>query len=94
MVRLSISNAGPAIPPELRERVFEPYYRVPGSGSEGSGLGLAIVKEVAAQHGASVGLEALDESGGTTVKVAFPALEPVAKKAMPHLSGREEMQPY
>ena len=31
----------------LRERVFEPYYRVPGSGSEGSGLGLAIVKEIA-----------------------------------------------
>jgi two-component system sensor histidine kinase QseC len=93
MARLSISNAGPAIPPELRERVFEPYYRLPGSSSEGSGLGLAIVKEVAAQHGACVSLESLDESGGTTVKVAFPALEAAAKKAMPHPSGREEVQP-
>lgn len=93
MVRLSISNAGPAIPPELRERVFEPYYRVPGSGSEGSGLGLAIVKEVAAQHGASVRLEALDESGGTTVKVAFPALEPAPEKLMPHSLVRGAVQP-
>jgi two-component system sensor histidine kinase QseC len=92
LVRLSISNGGPAIPPELRERVFEPYYRVPGSSSEGSGLGLAIVKEVAAQHGACVSLEALDESGGTTVKVAFPALEPASNKALPHRSGREEVQ--
>jgi two-component system sensor histidine kinase QseC len=83
-VRLSISNAGAPIPPELRERVFEPYYRVPGSASEGSGLGLAIVKEVAAQHGASVRLEPLHESGGTTVKVAFPAVEPVTENAVQH----------
>ncbi len=83
-VRLSISNRGPAIPSELRERVFEPYFRVPGSASKGSGLGLAIVKEVATQHGASVCLEPLDESGGTVVTVAFPSVERASKKVVPH----------
>jgi two-component system sensor histidine kinase QseC len=81
-VRLSISNEGAEIPPELRERVFEPYYRVPGSASEGSGLGLAIVKEVAMQHGASVCLEARRECGGTTARVAFQALEPATKETV------------
>ncbi|MCC6533065.1 MAG: sensor histidine kinase N-terminal domain-containing protein [Burkholderiales bacterium] len=72
-VVLSVSNAGPAIPEQLRERVFEPYYRLPGSGSEGSGLGLAIVKEIALQHGASVTLDSISASEGTTVTVRFPA---------------------
>jgi signal transduction histidine kinase len=83
-VRLSVSNRGPAIPAELRERVFEPYFRVPGSASKGSGLGLAIVKEVATQHGASVRLEPLDESGGTVVTVVFPAAERASAKVVPH----------
>jgi two-component system sensor histidine kinase QseC len=73
-VALSVSNEGPAIPPELRERVFEPYYRLPGSGSEGSGLGLAIVKEIAAQHSASIELSSIAGTEGTVVEVTFPAL--------------------
>lgn len=71
-VVLTITNPGEAIPAELRERVFEPYYRVPGSGSEGSGLGLAIVKEIAAQHGATVEMTALAGKAGTAVTVSFP----------------------
>ena len=54
---------------------------VPGSGSEGSGLGLAIVKEVAAQHGASISLDSLDESSGTVLTVSFHALEAGLKKS-------------
>jgi two-component system sensor histidine kinase QseC len=86
LVILSVSNGGPAIPHDQRERVFEPYYRVPGSGSEGSGLGLAIVREVAAQHGASVTLASFDDSSGTIVKVAFHALEAAPNKVVPHAS--------
>ncbi|RPI46133.1 MAG: two-component sensor histidine kinase, partial [Betaproteobacteria bacterium] len=71
-IALSVANEGPAIAPELRERVFEPYYRIPGSGSEGSGLGLAIVKEIASRHGASVGLDAVRGEEGTIVSVRFP----------------------
>lgn len=71
---LTVANAGPPIPAELRQRVFEPYYRLPGSPSDGSGLGLAIVKEIADQHGATVRIEDADANGGTCVRVEFPAV--------------------
>jgi two-component system sensor histidine kinase QseC len=69
---LAISDDGPGIAPELRERVFESYYRVPGSGAEGSGLGLAIVREIATQHGATVEIRDHDGGRGTRVVVTFP----------------------
>ena len=72
--RLSVSDDGPGIPRELRERVFESYYRIPGAAGEGSGLGLAIVREIAAQHGASVELTDDDSGRGTRVVVRFPAV--------------------
>ena len=69
---LEVRNGGPMVPTELRERVFEPYYRLPNSGGEGSGLGLAIVKEIAAQHDAIVSLQSIDGKQGTAIKVSFP----------------------
>ncbi|HET9025754.1 MAG TPA: ATP-binding protein, partial [Burkholderiaceae bacterium] len=53
-VTLEVSDEGPGIPAELRARVFESYFRMPGSTGAGSGLGLAIVREVARAHGARV----------------------------------------
>jgi two-component system sensor histidine kinase QseC len=70
---LSVSDEGPGIPAELRERVFESYYRVPGSAGTGSGLGLAIVKEIAAAHGARVAVEEGTGGIGTRIAVAFAA---------------------
>jgi len=75
-VVLRIANAGEPIPTELRERVFEPYYRVPGSPSDGSGLGLAIVREIASQHGATVELTSATATSGTVVTVRFPRAMP------------------
>ncbi len=72
-VTLAVSDQGPGIAPELRERVFESYYRVPGSAADGSGLGLAIVREIATQHGASVEIRDGDAGRGTRVVVMFPA---------------------
>jgi two-component system sensor histidine kinase QseC len=69
---LSVANEGKSIPPHLQRRVFEPYYRVPGSGSEGSGLGLAIVQEIASQNGGQVELSSLTGTEGTVVRVEFP----------------------
>jgi len=69
---LQVANRGGTVPPELRERVFEPYYRVPGNHSEGSGLGLAIVKEIVGQHGGTVTLAGLAGAEGTVVTVTFP----------------------
>ncbi|MGZ8255376.1 MAG: ATP-binding protein, partial [Burkholderiaceae bacterium] len=53
-ISLAVSDEGPGIPADLRERVFESYYRIPGSTGAGSGLGLAIVREIATAHGAGI----------------------------------------
>jgi two-component system OmpR family sensor kinase/two-component system sensor histidine kinase QseC len=53
---LVVDDAGPGIPLEERERVFDRFYRRNPAASEGSGLGLAIVRTVAQRHGASVQL--------------------------------------
>jgi two-component system sensor histidine kinase QseC len=70
---LAVSDEGPGIAPELRQRVFASYYRVPGAAGGGSGLGLAIVKEVAEAHGAQVAIEAGPRDRGTRVVVRFDA---------------------
>jgi two-component system sensor histidine kinase QseC len=68
---LAVCDQGPGIPPELRERVFESYYRIPGAAGEGSGLGLAIVREIASQHDATIEIDAGDGGRGTRVSVRF-----------------------
>jgi hypothetical protein len=61
-----------SLPGNPREtRVFDPYYRIPGSGSDGSGLGLAIAKEIADRHGATIELGTLDDGTGTSLCVRF-----------------------
>ena len=49
-----VRDDGPGIAPEERERVFERFYRIPGSTVPGSGLGLAIVRRIAQAHDATV----------------------------------------
>jgi signal transduction histidine kinase len=51
---LSVSDRGPGVPPELREHVFERFWRAPGQARAGSGLGLALVREIAHAHGWTV----------------------------------------
>jgi two-component system sensor histidine kinase QseC len=70
---LAVSDEGPGIPPQLRQRVFASYYRAPGAAGAGSGLGLAIVKEVAEAHGAHVAIEDGPGGRGTRVVVRFEA---------------------
>ena len=72
-VELAVANSGPAIPADLKVRVFEPYYRIPGSSSDGSGLGLAIVKQIADRHGATVELGTREDGTGTILRIRFPA---------------------
>ena len=68
---LIVEDNGRGIPEAERQRVFERFHRVPGTGGEGSGLGLAIVREIAHGHGAEVVLEAA-AAGGLKVRVCFP----------------------
>ncbi len=69
---LSVEDNGPGIEPQHRERVFERFYRILGSGESGSGLGLAIVAEVAKRHHARIKLDAGNGGKGTLISVRFP----------------------
>ncbi|RJG03549.1 ATP-binding protein [Noviherbaspirillum sedimenti] len=75
---LSIEDSGSGIPPENRGRIFDRFYRVPGTNVSGSGLGLAIVKAIADRYHASVelGQAAL---GGLAIKVKFPLPEGISQ---------------
>lgn len=70
--RVSISDDGPSIPIEERQRVFERFHRLLGSHTDGSGLGLAIVREIAALHHADVTLDDDTDGVGNTFTVSFP----------------------
>lgn len=67
---VTVSDSGPGIPESERGRVFDRFYRVPGTDGEGSGLGLAIVAEVAARLEARVSL-ARSPLGGLSVDIRF-----------------------
>lgn len=69
---LTVEDNGPGIAESDRERVFERFYRVLGSGAEGCGLGLAIVREIAIGHNAEIALEQGAGGVGTAVRISFP----------------------
>lgn len=67
---LLIEDSGPGIPETNRPRIFDRFYRVPGSSTTGSGLGLAIVKAIADRHNAKLILGA-SSIGGLAVTITF-----------------------
>ncbi|MBL8446094.1 MAG: sensor histidine kinase [Zoogloeaceae bacterium] len=71
---IEVEDAGPGIPPAEAERLFEPFYRPPGSPPGGSGLGLAIVREVAERHQGRVAFQPGSHGRGTRVRVVFPSV--------------------
>jgi len=72
---LSVANDGEPVPVDETEKIFSPYYRIPGREPAGSGLGLAIVKEIAEQHQAAVSLRRKGDGQGVIVTVVFPSKE-------------------
>jgi two-component system OmpR family sensor kinase len=71
-VQLSVCDRGPGVPEAWRERIFEPFFRLPGASERvgGVGLGLALVKSIAERHGATVRCEGRD-GGGACFTVGF-----------------------
>ena len=67
-----VEDTGIGIPEADRERVFERFYRVLGSGVDGSGLGLPIVREIAELHRATVTLNPNPSGQGSLAQVLFP----------------------
>ncbi|WP_394359359.1 sensor histidine kinase [Amycolatopsis sp. SB7-3] len=72
-VVLRVSDAGPGIPPEARERIFDRFYRVDTArtrGNGGTGLGLSVVLSLVSAHGGTIEVESVP--GATTFTVRLP----------------------
>ena len=73
-VVLEVSDDGPGIPNELRERVFEPYFTTKDqSADRGTGLGLATVLGIVEGHGGAIEIDSGIDGRGTTMRVTLPA---------------------
>lgn len=71
---LKVKDRGPGVPPDLRERIFEPFFRLPGHAemAGGVGLGLALVRQIALAHQGQVRCEPR-EGGGSVFVLSLPA---------------------
>ena len=72
-VLIRISDQGPGVPHDQRERIFEPFYRMPGHAEHagGVGLGLSLVRQIARRHGGDVVCDA-PPSGGGRFTISLP----------------------
>jgi signal transduction histidine kinase len=81
-VRFEVQDEGPGIPAEYQQRVFEKFFRLPGTKGEGIGLGLYIANEIVAAHGGAMGVESEPGHGSRfwfTLRV--PTSPPVMARA-------------
>jgi len=62
-VRFQVLDHGNGIPPEYQERIFEKFFRIPGTRGEGIGLGLYISREIVRAHGGEMGVESRPGQG-------------------------------
>lgn len=79
-VQAQVSDRGPGVPEAFRERIFEPFFRLPGHAEKagGVGLGLALVRQIAERHGGSVRCDAR-AGGGSTFTLTLPLSAPSAR---------------
>ncbi len=83
-VRFSVADHGPGIPLQYQPRMFEKFFRVPGTDSHGAGLGLAIAREIVTAHDGRVGLSSQPGKGSEfyfVLPVAEVITGPVKQKA-------------
>jgi signal transduction histidine kinase len=66
--RISVADTGPGMPPEVKAKVFEPFFT---TRSRGTGLGLPIARRVVEAHGGSIDVDT-PASGGTVVSMSLP----------------------
>ncbi len=76
-VRATVSDDGPGVPPDARERIFQGFVRL--DGSAGTGLGLAIARAIAHQHHGSVTCQDCDTGARFTLELPAPELTPATR---------------
>ena len=83
-VEVQVCDRGPGVPADLRERIFEPFFRLPGHAERegGVGLGLSLVRQIAQRHGGSVYC-APRQGGGSCFVLRLQAVPPQAPGAAP-----------
>lgn len=74
-VRIDIADQGPGIPPDSMERIFDKFYRVPGTPSGGTGLGLSICRGLVEAHDGELTVQNRT-GGGATFAIRLPKLAP------------------
>jgi signal transduction histidine kinase len=62
---LTVADSGPGIPPEARERIFDPFFRVPGTQQPGWGIGLSTVKRIVTACQGRIEVESVVDQGTT-----------------------------
>lgn len=72
-IEVAVSDRGPGVPADQRDRIFEPFYRLPGHAEHagGVGLGLSLVRQIAERHGGRVSCEAR-QGGGSRFVITLP----------------------
>jgi signal transduction histidine kinase len=66
-ISVDISDTGPGIPPEIIDRIFEPFF---STNQDGTGLGLAITKQIVNVHNGNISVTSVP--GGTVFRVTLP----------------------
>ncbi len=79
VLEIDVSDNGPGVPEDCRDRIFEPFFST--KGSQGTGLGLAVTRKIAREHGGDVTVLQGPE-GGALFRMALPARKPVEKDTL------------
>ena len=72
LVKFSVADTGPGIPPEFRHQIFQKFFRVPlSSGPSGAGLGLSITKNIVEAHRGRIDF-LCPPTGGSIFQISLP----------------------